>query len=428
MLWGILALLGVLVQGADVASELEKNAYYQHLPVCSQGFDRITTRSSAKAILCPMFKDEEGFLSEWVAYYQMHGFAHIMVFDDGSTDHSLEELKPWIKSGFVSVRTNWTRESLRMSHHLKKNPFEVAMNMKALLERDCRLQALQWGYDFFYSLDIDEYAIPSRPNISIVDDLVYARDNSKRGMYCALKKNFVQTPHTLEPVHLLTIEAYQHRNPRMSKMSYYTTVADKCAYALRHTTYNPGTSNYVAHCCFFHGCDGVDRTARSKVCWDGVVGGEKDLVQKGPIRSFYDIGTINHYSRSLEKYALKAKTWRTASGEGGAEAATKYDIAGFLVRQVGWERDPIALRYSCQLREMLRQMTGEDVYLRPGYFWYRNPEFGKHVSDPAKRGRYGRPNPENFVYRDGNPLHYHGEKQQETHIQYVPTNKALLTD
>lgn len=53
-------------------------------------------------------------------------------------------------------------------------------------------------------------------------------------------------------------------------------------------------------------------------------------------------------------------------------------------------------------------MTGQQVYLRPGDIWYRNPEFGKHVSDPDKRGRYGRPNPPGFKYGVKNPYHYHG--------------------
>lgn len=31
-------------------------------------------------------------------------------------------------------------------------------------------------------------------------------------------------------------------------------------------------------------------------------------------------------------------------------------------------------------------MTKEEYYLRPGTNWYRNPEFGKLISDPDKRG------------------------------------------
>lgn len=44
-------------------------------------------------------RDEEGFLSEWVAYYQMQGFDHVIMFNDGSVDNSLVELQPWIDTG-----------------------------------------------------------------------------------------------------------------------------------------------------------------------------------------------------------------------------------------------------------------------------------------------------------------------------------------
>ena len=122
---------------------------------------------------------------------------------------------------------------------------------------------------------------------------------------------------------------------------------------------------------------------------------------------------IFHYSRSLEKYALKQKTWRTSTGEAkqgqsDEQAARSYDIAGFLQRSVGWTHESTALRYSCQVREVLKNITGEKLFLRHGDFWYRNPEFGKDVSDPDKRGRYGRPNPDGFKYNEFNPYHYFG--------------------
>lgn len=124
---------------------------------------------------------------------------------------------------------------------------------------------------------------------------------------------------------------------------------------------------------------------------------------------------INHYSRSLEKYAIKGKTWKTATGEvfqkrgeTSHSAAKSYDIPKFLARNLGWYSDNRAVKYGCQLRELLRNMTGEPVYLRPGGMWYRNAEFGKEVLDPDKRGRYGRPNKPGYKYSDGNAFHYHG--------------------
>jgi hypothetical protein len=85
------------------------------------------------------------------------------------------------------------------------------------------------------------------------------------------------------------------------------------------------------------------------------------------------------YARSLEKYILKQGTWDTAG------AGRDYDTYNFLDRVSGFKFDNSALEWTCQLRELLRNRTGEQHYLRPGDVWYRNPEFGKTVSDARKR-------------------------------------------
>lgn len=358
--------------------------------------------------------DEEGFLSEWVAYYQMHGFDHIMVFNDESIDNGLDELKPWIESGFVSVHSNWTTTSLNVSEKFMRNEFKKAMTVKALLESNCKQMAIQWGYDFYISLDIDEYFIPRSEGVTIVDALVQWANSTQRSVFCANKNNFQSAPHILEPVNLLTVEAYQTRMPVTSKMNYYTSVSPKCAYQLSGPLYSNYTNNYIAECCHFHGCQGWDFREHSSFCT--VHHKEESWRLSGKGKKWSDLGIINHYSRSLEKYSIKAKTWKTATGETKAgetskQAASSYDISKFLSRSVGWYHDPIALRYSCQLRDVLAAMTNHTPYLRPGTMWYRNPEFGRPVSDPDKRGRYGRPNPDGFRYSTKNIYHYHGKEE-----------------
>jgi hypothetical protein len=336
-------------------------------------------------------RDEEGFLSEWVAYYQMHGFDHIMLHNDGSSDDSLAELKPWIDSGFVSIKSNWTMESINIGGAFVRNEFKRMMTTKALLEVYCKMEAIKWGYSYFVSLDIDEYMIPKNPAVTIVDELHNWFEKTKRHMYCIGKLNFQQAPHTLEPVNLLTIEAYQTRMKHNGKMNYYTSVAAKCAYKLTENgiVANINTSTYVAKCCHFHGCVSYDFIEKDSTCRDH----HKTAIQeKG--KPYYDYFDINHYSRSLEKFAIKGRTWRTSTGEvkageNQADVAKSYDIPKFLHRSAGWFHDPTALRYNCQVREQLKLVTGNATYLRPGDFWYRNPEFGKPINDPDKRGRYG---------------------------------------
>ena len=381
---------------------------------------------------CFTYRDEEGFLSEWIAYYQMHGFDHIMLFNDSSIDNSHVEIQPWVDSKFVSVVSSWTAESLNANPNLLQTAFGKNMVIKRLLERMCKLKAIELKYDYFVSLDIDEYMVPLLPEDTIVDAMDKWFNYTEGNMYCISKLNFQQTPHTLEPVNLLTIEAYQTRMKSPSRMNYYTTVADKCAFRLQHPAYTTNTTEYIATCCHFHGCGGGDTIKGSRFCkhHDKLEGIQvKQSMAKG---KWYEALNINHYSRSVEKYALKAQTWQTSTGEfqgsfkESEKASKNYDIVGFFHRNVGWYSDNIAAtRYGCQLRELLRNMTGEPVYLRPGDQWYRNPEFGRYIAYPAKRRRYGRPNPPGFHYKDGNMYHYHGGyTMEELNVLYSKRNAS----
>lgn len=356
-------------------------------------------------------RDEEGFLSEWLAYYTMHGITHFTIFDDGSTDNFKEEIKPWQDRGMVTLVSNWTIDSLNMSYAFRKNDFKRAMATKNLLEANCKLEAIRNNFDFFISLDLDEYLIPVQEDITIADALLHWVNTTGRSMYCVAKNNFPSLPHILEPVNLLTIEAYQTRVPATGRMNYYTSVAAKCAFQLNGPHFDSNTSYYVAECCNFHGCQGHDVRLHNFCSQHHKNQYWTHLAGKG--KPYLETFIINHYSRSLEKFALKSKTWATATGEvkqgeSGEQAAKSYDLPKFFARSVGWQVDRVALRYSCQVRETLALFTGNAIYLRPGTGWYRNPEFGRQISDPDKRGRYGRPNPPNFKVNMVNPYHYIG--------------------
>ena len=156
-------------------SKHELSPLYQHLPNCADGdYLEIRKKTEKKAIVCPMIRDEEGFLSEWVAYYQMHGFDHIIIYDDGSTDNGMVELKPWIESGFVSVKSNFSAIVQHLNPTLSSTAFKKSMAIKALLESDCKLEAIKMGFDYHISLDMDEYIVPVKPGETIVDEVTFA--------------------------------------------------------------------------------------------------------------------------------------------------------------------------------------------------------------------------------------------------------------
>lgn len=142
-----------------------------------------------KGILCPMIRDEEGFLTEWIAFYRLMGFDHIMFFDDRSTDQTLQELQPWIDIGYVSIRSNWSLENIGLSPNYAKNHFSAMMAAKSLLETECKLQAIDWGYHYFMSLDLDEYMFPlHHSSMTVIDELhELFLNHTQRNSYCLNK-------------------------------------------------------------------------------------------------------------------------------------------------------------------------------------------------------------------------------------------------
>jgi len=375
----------------------EHNPYNQVFPDCSKS-NPLVTKSKLKVLACPMIKDEMGFLSEYAAYYKVQGFSHITFFNDFSTDNFMDELEPWIKTGFVSVKHNVTIPKLRGTE--MKTPFLRAMAEKAAKETICMEEAIEWGYDYFVSIDLDEYIVPTNLKVSFVDQIQEWQDTSNAKMFCMMKANFASTPHIQEPVHLLQIEAYQTRMKTLGRMNHYTSVAKKCIYKLRDESYAAFMPHFISHCCHFHGCNARDLTTDSNICNPMWKNATKLLFQG----KYYPLGRINHYSRSLEKYGLKASSWKTATGE----SATGYSLSYFLHRSTGYSSDTSALNYACETRRILKEVTGAQRFLRAGEMWYRNIEFGKRVSDPSKRGRYGAEKKDRVM--DGNPFLFDGTK------------------
>ena len=85
---------------------------YQHLPDCGD-YAPIHKQTNRTAGVCVMIKDEEGFLSEFVAFYIVQGVEYLIFYDDNSTDHSLEELQPWVEAGYATIKKAATWDGWR---------------------------------------------------------------------------------------------------------------------------------------------------------------------------------------------------------------------------------------------------------------------------------------------------------------------------
>lgn len=394
---------------SSVQTTSEKSPYYQHLPDCISTSYQVTTKKTTKrALACPMVKDEIGFLSEWVAFHEMQGFDHIQFYDNNSTS-TFAEVEPWVKSGFVTIEREWWVHDEDLKVITKENKFNKMMKIKMMAEKQCKEYGMKNGYEIYASLDMDEYLMPSSPDMTVVDELDYWFNRTTRGVAMIPKYQFPPTPHILEPVNLLTIEAYQTKMKGEGKMNYYTSVSSKVALRLiGGDEYTPATQEFIAGCCDFHGCGNYKF---HKNCTQLYKDGEKWKLE-GKHKKWLPTPHIHHYARSLEKYIMKMNTWDTAG------AGQTYDIYNFLDRVLGYEFDDSAISWTCQMRELLRNRTGEQDYLRPGDMWYRNPEFGKVVSDPHKRGRYGSGFGKYVHSSEFNP-YPPGETYQRAHKSYI---------
>ena len=99
--------------------------------------------------------------------------------------------------------------------------------MKADLESFCIQKGMDMNMDYFASLDLDEYLMPSSGLETTVDVLHRYYEHTRTNVLRANKINFQSAPHLLEPVNLLTLEAYHMRMKRERAMTYFKNVNRK---------------------------------------------------------------------------------------------------------------------------------------------------------------------------------------------------------
>ena len=423
---------------------------------------QLVKETKKKFLLSTMFKDEEGFLAEFVAFYKIHGFDHIILWDHNSADNFKQELLPWTATGFVEIRNvNILFEHPNVKY-AKGGKYWQIIAMKKQIERENWLWGIKNGYDFYLTADVDEYVLPmfdnypqmttqmmsydtgyiqenaAIPLITIADavESIFTLSNTdkrlKRGrkMYIPIPKyNYNANPHVLEPVDLLTIEAYQTRMRHSRYMNFYMTVQPKYIYRLsgKDLTEGPPSSAtfyedlsfnafnnvsftdmqvFHSNCCFFHGCSAKSRNPKD-VC--ALLGSPQykhlfNYDMNVHHQNFHAGSTyylrMNHYARSLEKYTLKALTWETAN-----QASNQYELSEYMNRAYGQYLDPVALVYSCLVRAEINKarhqyvLSGlgvgfdvEDTYefVRSGDRWRRALEH-LNARRQAMQGNYSVP-------------------------------------
>lgn len=92
------------------------------------------------SVVC-MFQNEAAYLEEWLAFCVLEGAEQFLLYDNASTDGSLEVLRPWIAAGLVEV-IDWPV------------PFEHAAQLKAYNDALVRLRGQSRWAAF---IDVDEF-------------------------------------------------------------------------------------------------------------------------------------------------------------------------------------------------------------------------------------------------------------------------------
>ncbi len=70
--------------------------FFCSLPGFLKGYDN-------QLAVCTIFKDNAEYFKEWIEFHMLVGVEHFYLYDNSSTDNSLEILDPYIQQGIVTV-------------------------------------------------------------------------------------------------------------------------------------------------------------------------------------------------------------------------------------------------------------------------------------------------------------------------------------
>ena len=117
--------------------------------------------------IATLFKNEAPYLKEWIEYHHMVGVEHFWMYDNGSTDTSLEVLQPYVAKGLVDIISLPTPEGIGGYVREQVAAFENGI-----------LLAREKNFKWIALIDIDEFLMPMDEK-SVVDVLnKYFSDSS----------------------------------------------------------------------------------------------------------------------------------------------------------------------------------------------------------------------------------------------------------
>jgi hypothetical protein len=101
-------------------------------------------------VICALFRNEELYMKEWIEFHKLIGVQHFYLYDNGSTDRSLEILQPYIEAKLVDVFP-WPLETSNQQDNLHRLQLPVYRHALEIVKHKAKWAAF---------IDIDEFIFP----------------------------------------------------------------------------------------------------------------------------------------------------------------------------------------------------------------------------------------------------------------------------
>jgi hypothetical protein len=233
-------------------------------------------RGRAYLAACTIYRDDADYLPEWIEFHRLAGVERFVLYDNGSTDHHLDVLAPYLEEG-VATRHEWPAPFL--GHNGRPLALFTAFEHCVGAHRD----DARW----FAFLDVDEFLFS--PTGMPVPEIL--REYDRFPGVVVSRAEFGSSGHVTKPGGLV-IESYLERKPlRPDDRVPYKSIVE------------PG---HVTRCL----------TAHSFMYRDGVPVDEemrpvdplRYLTRKPP--AWARLRIHHYFSRSEEERLRKAELWR----------------------------------------------------------------------------------------------------------------------
>lgn len=118
---------------------------------------QLTFGFSNEVSIVAIFRNEGHYLKEWVEYHRKLGVTHFRLYDNGSEDHSLDVLEPYVKSGLAKV-IPWQKDAEKgkgphYSYNFTGNQCNAYKD---------GIKALAGKSKWVALIDIDEFIVPMK--------------------------------------------------------------------------------------------------------------------------------------------------------------------------------------------------------------------------------------------------------------------------